>query len=227
MKNKISFLIVSLMLIAVGVQAETLTNRKSSTPVAPPEFQGNFSLKDNSIMLKSAKHELTIFSGTQDAQKFVSHLRAQNYACQNYDARHVKCSRFLQDLAAIDSSFKNVYEQYKDQKLEILPATSSAELLNDAEYLTEWKMVQNAKWMGQKFTDLYYSVIKDPTLPENIVKMKFTNGIDQRAYFYLVGHVGGVDIAFQQLEVLKLQPAHQFVLSEQLNCLLEVYLTKE
>lgn len=227
MKNKFSFLIVSFLVFASGVQAEIVKNKVSSGPTAPPEFHGNFSVKDNGITLKSAKHELIIFSGTQDGQKFVSQLRAQNYTCQNFDARHIKCSRFLPDLTAIELSFNNVYEQYKNQSLELFPATSSAELLNDAEYLTEWKMAQNAKWMGKEFTDLYYSVIKDSKLPENIIKMKFTNSADQRAFFYLVGDVGGVNIAFQQLEVIKLQPAYQFVLSEQLNCLLEVFLTKE
>lgn len=257
MKNKFSFLGVSFgfavsIFFASGAQAESFVkkagsefqlesiarlysvnknelsfNRLAAKPEAPPQLQGNFSLKDNGISLNSARHELIIFTGSSESQKFVSKLRGQRYACQNFDSRHVKCSRFLADLNAIGSNFKNVYDRYGSEKLEIFQAISSPELLNDAEYLTEWKLTQNAKWMGQKFTQLYYSVIKDPALSENVIKMKFTNGADQRGYFYLVGHVGGVDIAFQHLEVLKLQPAKNFVVSEQMNCLLEVFLTKE
>lgn len=209
------------MLFTVGVSAQIKEN-----PPAPPEFVGTFTLKAHGINLARAKHELIVFMLNQEAKDYVASLRAQQYACQNVDGRHVKCSRFMKDLQTIGTPFENVYEKYKNEKLEIFASDYPAELINDADYLTEWKKSQNAQWMGQKFTDLHYAVIKDPTLPENIIKMKFTNGADQRAYFYVVGHVGGVDVAFQHMEVLKLAPTNRYVSSESMSCLLEVYLTR-
>ena len=183
MKNNLSFLAILFLTVCAF-----------AAPSAPPEFVGTFGLAKDGVQLASAKHELIVFTGGQEAQEFVSRLRIDHYACQNFDARHVKCSRFMKDLQSIGSTFQNVYAQYQNKKLEISASEYPAELINDAEYLTEWKKSQNAKWLGQKLTDLFYTIIKDSTQPENLIKMKFTNSSDQRAYFYLVGHIGGFDI---------------------------------
>ncbi len=224
MKNKI-FVFVSILVLGLSAFAQ-INAPRPAPPAMPPEFQGTFILKADGIKLVQAKHELTVMTLNQEAQDYVASLRAQHYACQNFDARHVKCSRFMKDLQSIGSPFENVYELYKNQKLEIFASEFPVELVNDAEFLTEWKRSQNAQWMGQKFTDLHYTVIKDPMLPEHLVKMKFTNAADQRAYFYVVGHVGGVDIALQHKEVLRMSPAKRFVITETMNCLLEVNLSK-
>ena len=80
--------------------------------------------------------------------------------------------------------------------------------------------------MGKTYTNLFYNIIKDPAQPENIIKLKFQNDRDEKAYFHLAGHVGGVEIAFQQMEVLKVDPALSFIIKESLNCLLEIYFKK-
>lgn len=211
MKNKLSFLAVLFLTVCTF-----------AAPSAPPEFTGIFGLAQDGVQLVSAKHELIVFVATKPAQDFVANLRANEYACQNFDARHLKCSRFVKDLQTIGSAFPEVYEKYQNEKLEIFESRSALELVNDAEAITEWKKSQSAKWLGQEFTDLHYTIIKDSTQPENLIKMKFDNSQRQNAYFYLVGG----DIAFQQSEVLKLKPARNFVIKEVMNCLLEVRLVK-
>lgn len=219
MKNKVHFFAILFLTISSFAQLKT-------PPTPPPQFEGTFTLKPNGIAVGSVKHEVTIFLLNQEAQKFVAKLRSQNYACVNTDGRHVNCSRFLKDFQTIGNGFEDVYRKYQMEQLEIFPSDSRAELVNEAEYLTEWKLSQNAKWMGQKFTDLHYAVIKDPTQPQELVKMKFANDMGQNAYFYVQGHPGGTDIVFQHKEILKLAPTEQFVLKDVMNCLLEVHLTQ-
>lgn len=225
MKNNLFLSLISTFIFTVFSVVSANAQIKAPPP-PPPEFVGTFTLKPDGVQLQQAKHELIVFLLNQDAKNFVTKLRSQNYACQNIDGRHVKCSRFLKDLQSIGSPFENIYDKYKNEKLELFESASRAELINDAEYLTEWKKVQNAKWMNGKFTEIYYTVIKDPTLPQTLIKLKLTNESEQQAYFYLTGGEGGVNIAFQEQESIKLAPAHNFVRDEQLNCLLEVTLVK-
>ena len=212
----------TLNLISVLVAMMTLVSAaRAQSPQPPPEFVGVYAFNPDAIEIASAKHELMIFTINKDSNAFVSKLRKQKYACVNIDSRHVKCSIFLKDLQAIDSTFAKVRSEYKDAQLEIFEGAGPAELINDADMLTEWRKSQNATWMGRKFSELFYIQLKNPNEP-TLTKMKFVNDRDEKAYFYLADDA----IAFQHTERIELEPAYDFVLSEIFNCLLEIKLQK-
>jgi hypothetical protein len=211
--------VIAIVISVLEVNAQI---KASPPPPPPPEFSGVFSFDPAAIEITAAKHELTIFTVNSQSLDFVKSLRKQNYACLNFDSRHVKCSKFMDDLDSIDSNFSKVKEKYSNAQLEIFEGTGPVELINDAEMLTEWKKVQNAKWMGQKFTELYYSELKNQGRPD-LTKLKFINERGDQAYFYLAGHA----IAFQHVERIDLNPNYDFVLGEVLNCVLEIKLHKD
>lgn len=215
MKSQIA---LALTLFFFGISSQA---KQNSVATEPPNLVGQYQMDLENFEVVQLRRELVIFSGTQESNQLIKDYRAKGYACQNIDGRHVKCNKFLPKMNLIGVELTADLKKW-DGKLTVLAPLESAELINDAPFISEWEIKQPAIWNGTKYHEMHF-VFQKTTGPTGLMKFKLVSESDDQSHFYLVND----QVAFQHLGSLKLDPEMNAVLSDRLNYVLEIKFQKQ